>query len=160
MGLSQLSSQNGPKRLLGPLWCMCWRKFRTSGTYPVPWLWNWHWRSNTSSSHGCVRCPGNPATASYDLGSRADVITGRYSVSRPLALDLTLNVKWQVKDHVCVRCQNILAIVWDHFDTRVECSHNFGSYAVSNPLILNLALKMILKIRLKSIFVLIATNVI
>ena len=46
------------------------------------------------------------------------------------------------------------------FGTRADCSHDFGSYPVPNYLPLNMAFKMILKLRFKIIFVLSAPNLI
>ena len=114
----------------------------------------WPWRSSTSLKHGCVCCPGSVFTVWNDFGSVLTLLRDVYPVSDPIASDLTWKVKWQATGHVCVRCQEILAVFCDHFGTRAECWHDFGSYPVPNSLTLKLAFKMILKIRFKTIFVL------
>ena len=54
--------------------------------------------------HVRVRCSGTLAIVWDNFGKRADVISGRYSVPRPLTLNLTLNVKYQIKGYGRVSC--------------------------------------------------------
>ena len=54
-----------------------------------------------------------------NLGTFADVISGRSPVTSDFLLNLTLNVKCQVKGNSCVSCSGRLVIVLDHFGTRV-----------------------------------------
>ena len=49
--------------------------------------------------HGCVSCWGRLPIVWDHFVKRADIISEQYPVQRALTLDLTLKVKWQVKDH-------------------------------------------------------------
>ena len=54
--------------------------------------------------HCCVTCLVKLAVVCDHFGMRADVISRRYLIPRPLTLNLTLKDKFQVKGYGCVGC--------------------------------------------------------
>ena len=86
-----------------PFWYACWRKFGTiSGAPSLIKPLTWPWRLNARSK-AMVVYNGQARDTSCRLRpfyTRADLISGRYPVSRPLSLNLTLKVKYQVKCQV------------------------------------------------------------